>query len=161
MPRFLIHHAGEGSRVFELASGHPLSIGRAKSSSLVLDNSSVSRLHAVVRSTPDGGWEIVDHDSSNGVKVNGTSVKEAVLRPNDEVVIGEYRMRFFEDGAARNVVTYGTAQLPAVSRECSRSPRIRHRFCRFSLLATSLRRTRNARRLSKNASVRSNMKIVF
>jgi adenylate cyclase len=113
VPRFLIHHAGEGSRVFELSSDRPLSIGRAKSSSLVLDNSSVSRLHAIVRSTPDGGWEIVDHGSSNGVKVNGAPVKEAVLHPNDEVVIGEYRMRFFEDGAARNVVTYGTAQLPS------------------------------------------------
>jgi hypothetical protein len=113
VPRFLIHHAGEGSRVFELSSDRPLSIGRAKSSSLVLDNSSVSRLHAVVRSTPSGEWEIVDHGSSNGVKVNGAPVKEVVLRPNDEVVIGEYRMRFFEDSSARNVVTYGTAELPS------------------------------------------------
>lgn len=113
MPRFLIHHAGEGSRVFELLGGRPLSIGRAKSSSLVLDNSSVSRLHAVVRPTPDGEWQIIDRASSNGVKVNGVPVKEAVLHPNDEVVVGEYRLRFFEDSAARNVVTYGTAELPS------------------------------------------------
>jgi FHA domain/GAF domain len=113
VPRFLVHHAGEGSRVFELLSGRPLSIGRAKSSSLILDNPSVSRLHAIVRSTPDGEWEIVDHASSNGVKVNGVPVKEAVLHPNDEVVVGEYRLRFFADSAARNVVTYGTAQLPS------------------------------------------------
>jgi len=113
VPRFLVHHAGEGSRVFELSSDRPLSIGRAKSSSLVLDNSSVSRLHAVVRSTPDGQWEIIDHGSANGVKVNGVPVKEAVLHPNDEVVVGEYRLRFFEDSSARNVVTYGTAQLPS------------------------------------------------
>jgi FHA domain/GAF domain len=112
VPRFLVHHAGEGSRVFELVSGRPLSIGRAKSNSLVLDNSSVSRLHAVLRSTPYGEWEIIDHGSSNGVKVNGIPVKEAVLRPNDEVVIGEYRLRFFEDSAARSVVSYGIAQLP-------------------------------------------------
>jgi GAF domain/FHA domain len=113
VPRFLVHHAGEGPRVFELSSGRPVSIGRAKSSSLVLDNPSVSRLHAVVRSTADGEWEIVDHASSNGVRVNGVPAKEAVLRPNDEVFLGEYRLRFFEDSAARNVVTYGTAQLPS------------------------------------------------
>jgi adenylate cyclase len=113
MPRFLIHHAGEGSRVFELVGSRPLSIGRAKSSSLILDNASVSRLHAVVRCTPDGQWQIIDRASVNGVKVNGVPTKEAILRPNDEVVVGEYRLRFFDDAPGRNVVTYGTAQLPS------------------------------------------------
>ncbi|HXQ25254.1 MAG TPA: FHA domain-containing protein [Candidatus Acidoferrales bacterium] len=112
MPRFLIHHSGEDSRVFELLGDRPISIGRAKSSSLVLDNASISRLHAVVRSTPDGEWEIIDRASSNGVKINGKAVKEAVLRANDEVILGEYRMRFFADSAARDMVTYGTPQLP-------------------------------------------------
>jgi adenylate cyclase len=112
MPRFLIHHPGEDSRVFELLGDHPISIGRAKSSSLILDNASISRLHAVVRSTPDGKWQIIDRASSNGVKVNGVAVKEAMLRPNDELIVGEYRMRFFDDSESRNMVTYGTAQLP-------------------------------------------------
>ncbi|HKV06378.1 MAG TPA: FHA domain-containing protein [Candidatus Acidoferrales bacterium] len=112
MPRFLIHHPGEDSRVFELLGDRPISIGRAKSSTLVLDNASISRLHAVVRSTPDGRWQIIDRASSNGVKVNGAAVKETVLRANDEIVLGEYRMRFFEDSAARDMVTYGTPELP-------------------------------------------------
>jgi adenylate cyclase len=112
MPRFLIHHSGEDSRVFELLGDRPISIGRAKSSSLVLDNASISRLHAVVRSSPDGTWQIIDRASANGVKVNGQPVKEAVLHANDEVILGEYRLRFFEDSAARNMVTYGTPQLP-------------------------------------------------
>ncbi|MBZ5503612.1 MAG: FHA domain-containing protein [Acidobacteriia bacterium] len=112
MPRLLIHHSVEGSRVFELLGDRPISIGRAKSSNLVLDNPSVSRLHAVVRSTPDGHWQIIDRASSNGVKVNGKASKEIVLRPNDEIVIGEYKLRFCEDSAAGNVVTYGTTELP-------------------------------------------------
>jgi adenylate cyclase len=112
MPRFLIHRSGEDSRVFELPGNRPISIGRAKSSSLVLDNASISRLHAVVRATPDGQWQIIDRASSNGVKVNGVAVKEAVLRANDELILGEYRIRFFEDSPGRNMVTYGTAQLP-------------------------------------------------
>lgn len=113
MPRFLIHHASEGSRVFELLGDRPIVVGRAKSSNLVLDNPSVSRQHAVVRATPDGKWQIIDRGSSNGVKVNGAPVKEATLRANDEVVLGEYRMRFFEDSVTREVVTYGTPQLPS------------------------------------------------
>jgi GAF domain/FHA domain len=112
MPRFLIYHPAEDSRVFELFGDRPISIGRAKSSTLVLDNASISRLHAVVRSTPDGQWQIIDRASSNGVKVNGVVTKESFLKPNDEIIVGEYRMRFFDDSAARELVTYGTPELP-------------------------------------------------
>lgn len=112
MPRLVIDHAGQSSRVFELIGDRPISIGRAKSSTLILDDPSVSRLHAVVLLTPEGGWQIVDRDSSNGLKVNGVAAKEATLRPDDEIVLGEYKLRY-EDSAARKVVSYGTARLPA------------------------------------------------
>jgi adenylate cyclase len=112
MPRFLIHHPSEGSRVFELLGDRPISVGRAKSSSLVLDNASVSRQHAIVRSAPDGTWQIINRSKTNGVKVNGRAVKESALHPNDEIIVGEYRLRFFEDSAAKETVTYGTPQLP-------------------------------------------------
>lgn len=113
MPRFLIHHASEGSRVFELLGDRPIVVGRAKSSNLVLDNASISRQHAVVRATPDGRWQIIDRASSNGVKVNGEPVKEAILRANDEIILGEYRIRYFEDSMTRNMVAYGTPQIPS------------------------------------------------
>ena len=98
--------------MFELLGDRPIVVGRAKSSNLVLDNASISRQHAVVRATPDGRWQIIDRGAANGVKVNGEAVKEAILRANDEIVLGEYRIRYFEDSAARNMVTYGTPQLP-------------------------------------------------
>jgi adenylate cyclase len=113
MPRFLIHHVSEASRVFELLGDRPIVVGRAKSSNLVLDNASISRQHAVVRATPDGRWQIIDRGAANGVKVNGATVKEAILRANDEIILGEYRIRYFEDSVTRNMVTYGTPQLPS------------------------------------------------
>ncbi|HXY79344.1 MAG TPA: FHA domain-containing protein [Candidatus Bathyarchaeia archaeon] len=112
MPRFLIYHPGEDTRVFELIGERPIAIGRAKSSNLILDNSSISRLHAVVRATPDGKWEIIDRGSANGVRVNGTPAKETTLKPNDEIILGEYRLRYFDDSTSREAVTYGTPQLP-------------------------------------------------
>lgn len=111
MPRLLIQHAGHESRVFELAGDRPISIGRAKSSGLMLDDPSVSRVHAVILANRDGSWQIVDRDSSNGVIVRGAKVKEAVLRAGDKIVLGDFTLRF-EDSAERKVVTYGTAQLP-------------------------------------------------
>ncbi|HEV2206922.1 MAG TPA: FHA domain-containing protein [Candidatus Acidoferrales bacterium] len=111
MPRLLIQHAGQESRVFELTGDRPISIGRAKSSGLVLDDPSISRVHAVVRANPDGSWQIIDRDSANGVLVRGAKVKEAVLRAGDKIVLGDFSLRF-EDSAERKVMTYGTAQLP-------------------------------------------------
>jgi len=111
MPRLVIYREGEAPRVFELAGNRPLSIGRAKSSNLVLDDPSISRLHAVVRSSPDGPWQIIDRGSINGIKVNGRAVKEATLRPNDEIVTGVYRIRF-EEPDVRGVLAQNTVQLP-------------------------------------------------
>ena len=111
MPRLVIYREGEASRVFELAGNRPLSIGRAKSSNLVLDDPSISRLHAVVRTSPDGQWQIIDRGSINGIKVNGRAIKEATLRPNDEIITGAYRIRF-EEPDVRGVLAQDTVQLP-------------------------------------------------
>ena len=111
MPRIVIHDSQHGSRVYELTGDRPVSIGRAKSSDVMLDDASVSRMHAVIRATMDGQWQILDRGSANGVKVNGASKSEAVLRPDDEIAIGMYRLRF-EDSKERKITSYGTVKLP-------------------------------------------------
>jgi hypothetical protein len=117
MPRFVIDCPGRSSRVLELLGDRPISIGSAKSSSLVLEGANVSRLHAIVRSTMDGHWQIVDRSGLEGIKVNGARVKEATLRPNDEVVVGAYRLRF-EEPNVRGVAAHDAASLPrSVVRE--------------------------------------------
>ncbi|HKV48166.1 MAG TPA: FHA domain-containing protein [Candidatus Acidoferrales bacterium] len=111
MPRIVIHHADRHSQVLELTGDRPLSIGRGKSSDLVLDDPDVSRLHAVVRVNPDSRWEIIDRSNTNGIKINGKPTKEALLASNDEISIGMFRLRF-EDSAERKIMSYGTSSLP-------------------------------------------------
>src|SRR5215831_129816 len=111
MPRLVIHQAGQNSQVFELTGDRPISIGRAKSSGLVLDDPAVSRLHGIIRANPDGRWEIIDRSASNGLKINGRATKEALLGSNDEIAIGSFRLRF-EDSGERKIMSYGTAALP-------------------------------------------------
>src|SRR3974390_1481014 len=96
MPRFIIRRPGEEVPLFELSGDPPISIGRAKSSTLVLDHDSISHQHAMVRTTPDGRWQISERDNPKGVEVNGKTAKEAILQPNDEVRLGAYLMRFEE-----------------------------------------------------------------
>lgn len=121
MPRFVIRRPGEGPHVFELLGERPVSIGRAKSNTLVLDHGSVSRQHALVQPVPDGSWQIIDCDSANGVRVNRATVKQVTLRPNDEIALGDYRLRF-EERDVRGIVKHDTCQLPkSVARELTQS----------------------------------------
>jgi FHA domain-containing protein/GAF domain-containing protein len=111
MPRLVVSHLERPSQVLELTGDRPLSIGRAKSSDLVLDDPGVSRLHGVVRANPDGRWEIIDRSATNGLLINGRAMKEAILGSNDEIAIGSFKLRF-ENSDERKIMSYGTATLP-------------------------------------------------
>jgi hypothetical protein len=67
-------------------------IGRDDSCDVHVENTSVSRRHAVV-SRRGGLCRIRDLASSNGTVVNGSYVDVADLRPGDEVHVGEVRIR--------------------------------------------------------------------
>ena len=53
----------------------------------------VSRLHAVLIATPDGGWAILDPGSANGTLVNGTEVPQGErvpLHDGDRINLGAW-----------------------------------------------------------------------
>ncbi len=64
-----------------------LTVGRAKTNSVVVEDALASRVHAVLVSTP-AGLEVRDNNSSNGTFVNGTLITRAMLRDGDIVTIG-------------------------------------------------------------------------
>jgi hypothetical protein len=69
-------------------------LGRSKECDCVLRDPNVSRRHAELRRTGNGDWQIVDLDSTNGVKVNGRRVDSSRLSPGDDVVLGTTRFAF-------------------------------------------------------------------
>jgi ABC-type multidrug transport system ATPase subunit/pSer/pThr/pTyr-binding forkhead associated (FHA) protein len=64
-----------------------VTVGRAKTNTVVLDDALASRVHAVLVSSP-AGLEIRDNNSSNGTFVNGGLISRAMLRDGDVVTIG-------------------------------------------------------------------------
>ena len=66
-----------------------LRAGRLATLEVVLDDTSVSRRHAEIRSTPQG-WRVRDTGSTNGTYVNGNRLEpgEWPLRPNDIIRCG-------------------------------------------------------------------------
>ncbi len=82
---------GEGKRT--VLSGSRLLLGRSRDSDIPLEDPNASRRHAELRNE-DGSWIISDLGSTNGVKVNGRRVQEAVLQPGDEVTLGLAKLTF-------------------------------------------------------------------
>lgn len=68
-------------------------IGRHASADVRLPDLSVSRYHAML-TVSEGKWSIRDMGSKSGLFVNGSMVKEAVLRENDVITLGNRRLIF-------------------------------------------------------------------
>jgi pSer/pThr/pTyr-binding forkhead associated (FHA) protein len=53
----------------------------------------ISRLHAVLIATPDGGWAVLDPGSANGTQLNGTDLPtglRAPLHDGDRINLGAW-----------------------------------------------------------------------
>ena len=93
----LVPLEGEGHAAIILS--RRTTIGRAQENDLCIENSTVSRHHALVISSSLGAI-IVDMNSANGVRVNRRLVGQAQLTEGDIVSLGEVQYRF--TGGARS-----------------------------------------------------------
>jgi pSer/pThr/pTyr-binding forkhead associated (FHA) protein len=92
--RYILIEGLERSLVIELED-EPLHIGRGLGSDLHLDESTVSRKHAIIQTRPEG-LRILDDRSANGTYVNGARVQQADLTSGDAILIGRVAMRYLE-----------------------------------------------------------------
>jgi pSer/pThr/pTyr-binding forkhead associated (FHA) protein len=69
------------------------SLGRSQLCDVVLEDPTVSNLHAVIR-WENGYWEIQDNRSTNGISVNGKKVTRTVFENGDVIAIGNIKMIF-------------------------------------------------------------------
>jgi Protein of unknown function (DUF3662)/FHA domain len=82
---------GGGRR--NVLSGSRVVLGRSREADIVLQDPNVSRRHAELR-REDGGWQIVDLGSTNGIKVNGRRVDRQPLSAGDQITIGVTDLTF-------------------------------------------------------------------
>ncbi|GAA0831977.1 FHA domain-containing protein [Bifidobacterium pullorum] len=84
--------AVSGSRY--LLDEDKVTVGRDSRADILLDDSTVSRSHAVfIRA--NGVFTVVDSGSLNGTYVNRQRVERAQLKNGDEIMIGKFRLVFF------------------------------------------------------------------
>lgn len=89
----LIINSPDGRRGILEVSKPLITIGRGTANDLVLNDTSVSRFHAVLKQQEDGRIVIGDRGSTNGVVVNGKKIEvEAPLQHGDRTKIGVYTL---------------------------------------------------------------------
>lgn len=101
MDRFKSSESGEYSvpRLIVAGKTIPLTqdrvqIGRYENNDLMLDHPTVSAYHAEVNLRPDGRYELMDRDSRNGTRINGTIVRAAVLKHGDQITLGALTIHY-------------------------------------------------------------------
>lgn len=86
---------------FELAKAN-ISIGRALTNDLTLDDARISRLHARL-DYGEKGVTLEDLGSSNGTHVNGTRIERVTLIPGDVIEIGNQVLKYSVDDPSEDV----------------------------------------------------------
>ncbi len=71
-------------------------IGRKPDNDIQIDNLAISGHHAVITCITSDAF-LEDQNSTNGTYLNGQPVKKNVLRNNDVIELGKYRIKFVAD----------------------------------------------------------------
>jgi len=112
-------------------------IGRDKTADIVIDDAYVSKRHAMLQ-LDESAVVLFDLNSTNGTRVNSTETMHAVLRDNDIIRIGQYRIEL--------------KNLPAVSDEMAE--RIRRADTLTLDTPDDIRRSRAQRNIRRSRNVR-------
>src|SRR5947209_4881866 len=107
MARLLIREPSGVFRAVEI-SKPAIIIGRSSEVDVVLPDQRISRRHARIWQQ-DGQYLITDLNSSNGLLVNDTEIKEVALAHQDVVKISDYELAFEDDDTIRTLQFFDTA----------------------------------------------------
>lgn len=113
----------DGAYESHMLSKPVMTVGRSKSADIIIEDSSVSRIHVRIE-LKGSAYYIFDNNSSNGTYVNRKKVQESVLRDGDDVVVGRVQFYFsHRDAALEGVSAVGeTLETPRLQQQTAAMP---------------------------------------
>ena len=97
MPYLVIREGAKWTDVVRLTIGRTITMGRASTNQIVINDERASRAHAEVFYT-EGNWVLRDLDSRNGTIVNNEPLHgDMLLNSNDRIHVANYHISFVED----------------------------------------------------------------
>jgi len=114
MPKMIISLDGVVLREVQLTKDR-VTLGRRPYNDIVIDHLAVSGEHAVLQISGSEAF-IEDLNSTNGTYINGKTVKKQLLKNDDVIEIGKYRIQYVsEAGAADSSKSSVAAGASAIS----------------------------------------------
>jgi len=98
MAQLVVKQGPNQGRSYPL-DGDAVAIGRVRANDVCLPHDTVSRSHARL-GFADGGWAVIDLQSSNGTRLNGERIEQAPLRHMDEIQLGDVTLIYMDDAPA-------------------------------------------------------------
>lgn len=92
---WLVVTAGQGTGTRVRLDRREIVVGKDPSADLVLSDTGISRRHLKIVRAADGVFNLIDLDSTNGVRVNGVPVDLTILREHDWIVLGPQTQLLF------------------------------------------------------------------
>jgi ABC transport system ATP-binding/permease protein len=102
----------------KLLAARVVTIGRRPDNNIVISDLGVSKLHAELRMSATGRYQILDLGSHNGTYVNGNRVNQAELTDDDIVSIGHATFRLV-DGVLQEYIDEGDVPFEALDLRVS------------------------------------------
>lgn len=100
---YVISGSDEGKR-FELTT-NVVGLGREANNAVRLHDTEASRRHSEIRLLPNGTHQLLDLGSSNGTFLNGKMIKDVVIKPGDEIRIGQTTLVYLALSGTEETVT--------------------------------------------------------
>jgi len=91
---FEIIEGSQVGRVFPVRDGHVL--GRTTGEIRIKDDARISSAHARVQKDARGGLLLVDEGSSNGLQINGATVRRIKILPGVQFYVGKTKFKVIE-----------------------------------------------------------------
>ncbi len=89
-----VSYSKPGSRIREVHFEGRLTLGRDESNGLALPDPTVSRFHAVITPSSEGGWCIEDLGSMNGTWIEDSRIQRTTLEDRTRFALGSVRLHF-------------------------------------------------------------------
>lgn len=101
----------------------PVTLGRSHRADITINDALLSRIHARIVPGENGGFEIVDNESTNLTIVNHQDVERAALRSGDTILLGDTEILVEIDAPDIDIHEKTTRELPLVNtRKSAESP---------------------------------------
>jgi pSer/pThr/pTyr-binding forkhead associated (FHA) protein len=91
----------------------PVTIGRSHRADIAINDLLLSRIHAEIRASDNGEFELVDHESTNLTIVNEQDIDRVILKTGDKILLGDTELIVESELDQSNLHERTTREIPS------------------------------------------------